>query len=592
MPMNAQSSSGVRRVVMMLSMVMLIVAALHFGRELLIPLAMAVLLTFLTTPLVKALERLRLPRVPAVLIAIVVIFCVMVSAGWVIGAQLRDLANRLPVYQENLRVKLEGFRISDGAIANFEETLSEVGAARDSQGDSALPVRVVPDKTSAIARLQPMFSAMTAPLANMAMVLVLAIFMLISREDLRNRLVRLAGTRLALTTRTLDEVGSRISGYLVLNALVNGGFGLAIAIGLSLIGVDYAITWGFLAAILRFVPYIGPILASGMPIGIAFMQFPGHDWIHPALVAGLFIVLELITNNVIEPITYGSRTGVSTVALLVATMFWTWVWGPLGLVLAVPLTVMLAVLGEHVAALEPLAILLGDKPALSNHITYYQRLLAGDTDEAYDILEAETSSASPIEAYDTILIPALVLAEKDRDSGELLEAEQQAIWESTREFMEEMPPANWEDAQLGIQARVMGCPAHDLADEMALLMLKQSCKLSAEGEFQILPVTMLVSEMLATIEQNQPDVVCISSLGPIGAPQTRYMCLRIRQSFPSLRIVVGRWGYPKDREKMVQTLKKRGADQVVTKLVEARDQLQRITPLVQSSARLTELPAA
>jgi AI-2E family transporter len=378
----------------------------------------------------------------------------------------------------------------------------------------------------------------------------------------------------------------------VLNAIVNGGFGLIIAIGLSLIGVDYAITWGFISALLRFVPYVGPLLASGMPICVALVQFPGHDWIHAALVLGLFIVLELITNNVIEPITYGSRTGVSTVALLVATMFWTWVWGPLGLVLAVPLTVMLAVLGEHVAALEPLAILLGDKPALSNHITYYQRLLAGDTDEACEILENETAAASPIEAFDSILVPALVLAEKDRNSEELLESEQQAIWQSTREFLDELPPLVCEDELPGIHAHVIGCPAHDLADELALVMLKQSSKLTGDGEFQILPVTMLVSEMLATIEQNQPDVVCISSLGPIGAPQTRYMCMKIRQTFPSLRIVVGRWGFPAESEKMVQSLKKRGADHVVTTLAAARDQLQRITPLARSSEQLSELPAA
>ncbi len=209
---------------------------------------------------------------------------------------------------------------------------------------------------------------------------------------MRNRIVRLAGTRLTLTTRTLDEIGTRISRYLLASALINGSFGLAVAAGLWLIGVDYALMWGFLAALLRFVPYAGPMLGAAMPTTMAFIQFP--DWYHLALTAGLFLVLELITNNIAEPLLYGQSAGVSTVALLVTVTFWTWVWGPMGLVLAVPLTVVMAVLGDQVPALQPLGILLSDKPPLASFVSYYQRLLAQDVDEAASIVEEQVQGGA------------------------------------------------------------------------------------------------------------------------------------------------------------------------------------------------------
>ncbi len=575
--------SGLPRGLPALFAVVLTVCALYFGREILIPLAMAVLLTFLLTPLVEALERRKLSRVPAVLVAILGVFVVAAVASWVIGSQLNDLANRLPTYQENLKVKLESLRASGGAIEKVESTLSDAGKKLEDQQEAAQPVRVVAAHTKPLDRLEGMFSTVMAPIASAGIVLVLVIFMLINREDLRNRLVRLCGARLALTTRALDDVGSRISRYLLLNAMVNGGFGVAIAIGLTLIGVEYAIMWGFLAGVLRFVPYVGTMLAASMPIGMAFIQFPGHDWLHPVLAASLFIVIELILMNVVEPLAYGTSTGVSTVALLVAAMFWTWIWGPLGLVLAVPLTVVMAVLGEHVAALEPLSIILSDKPPLAAYINFYQRLLAKDTDEGFEILAAEAKTSSPIAAFDSVVIPALILAEKDQIADELPEAEQQAMWQTTREYMDELVPENAAIDDLPrLSVRAIGCPAHDLADEIALLMLKRTMKTGVGGQFEILPVTMLVAEMVARVEQERPDVVCISSLGAPGVPHARHLCLRLSQALPKLRIVVARWGSDGDREKIIGSFKKRGTDQVVFSLGEGRDYLAKLMPLVQS----------
>src|SRR5262249_36727724 len=238
-------------------------------------------------------------------------------------------------------------------------------------------VQIVPSPPSALAVVKILWDSLSTPLTTMAIIGVLVLFALAGYEEHRNRIYRLAGHhRLTVTTRALDEAGQRISRYLAAYALVNCGFGVLVSVGLALLGVHYAVLWGFLAGTLRFVPYLGAIVAGGLPICMAVIQFP--DWTHPVLVAGLFIVLEIMTNSFIEPVTYGKSVGVSALALLVAALFWAWIWGPLGLMLSVPLTVVLAVLGKHVSQFEALRILLADEPALAPHVSFYQRLLAGD----------------------------------------------------------------------------------------------------------------------------------------------------------------------------------------------------------------------
>lgn len=514
----------------------------------------------------------------AVLLSVILIFSAMVLVSGAIGWQLADLVARLPEYKTNLHAKFERLRFSSNAAEKVEDTLKEVSRDAIDETRDAQPVRIVAESSLPIERIK-LATSLAAPAASAGLVVVLVIFMLISREDLRNRLVRLAGRKLALTTRTLDEIGARISRYLLVNAVVNGSFGIAVATGLWLIGVQYALTWGLLAALLRFLPYLGPLLASAAPVLMAVIQFPG--WLHPLATAGLFLVLELVTNNVVEPLVYGRSTGVSTVALLVAAMFWTWIWGPIGLVLAVPLTVILAVIGEHITVLEPLAILLGDKPPLAPHVTYYQRLLAGDMDEGLAILQEHARLSSPARAYDEVVIPALVMADRDRERDELLAEEHLQLLQSTREFLEELAPdlpVPAEGTTMGpvLRACVVGCPAHDDADETALWLLRKALVMHERASFEILPVAMLASEMLLALENAPADAVVISALGPTSAQQARYLCKRLRQRFPRLRIVVGRWGFNGDRVKLTAMLKNRGADQVVTTISEATDLLERV----------------
>ncbi len=598
--MARSKPNAVERYAYALLAIVLSVSVIYFGREILIPLALAVLLTFLLSPLVRALERYRLGRVPAVLLSVALVFAGLISVGGIIGWQLADLGARLPEYKTNLRTKLEGVRFSGGPIQKVEETFKDIEEAPPAKNAGVQPVRVIPEDTPFLSQAQAYAGSFFAPAATAGLVLVLVIFMLISREDMRNRLVRLAGKKLALTTRTLDEIGARISRYLLLNAMVNGGFGICVGLGLAAIGVQYAAVWGLLAALLRFIPYLGPIMAAALPILMALLQFPGHDWLHPLLAAGLFVVLELVTNNVVEPLVYGPSTGVSTVALLVAAMFWTWIWGPIGLLLAVPLTVILAVIGEHVRPLEPLAILLGDKPPLDPHVTYYQRLLAGDVDEAHDIFEQYVGSTSLAQGYDEVAIPALLLAEHDREREDLQPDDYDQLWQSTREFVEEMAATSSgtaESAELEaatetalLRARVIGWPAHDAADEIALSMLRQTLTLRGDAVFEILPAKMLISEMIATVENASPDIVCISEFGSATARQARFVCKRLRQSFPTLRLLVGQWGYDGDRAKLVASLKARGADQVVTTMSEALDALIRVQPIAAAAAESKPVP--
>lgn len=613
------------RVLVGLQAVVLAVAALHFGQPVLLPLVVATLFTFLLRPSVVWLERHHVPRAIAVVFVAMGILTLVGTLGWAVTKQLNDLALHLDEYRGNMRTKIEAVHhtksrgidnvrnliveITDAVRDRGEaakrspprETRFDREAARTNPDDHAIgehaettdvtghvapgtipspPASPETTSPSPVALMRTVLESLATPLATTAVVSVLVIFMLLEFEELRNRVLRLAGqTRLTVTTRTLDDVGRRISRYLLANALVNGGFGAVVALGLTLIGVDYAALWGFLAAILRFVPYVGPIVASGLAIAMAVVQFP--DWTQPLLVVALFITLELFTNNVVEPLTYGRSVGVSTVALLVAATFWTWVWGPVGLVLSVPLTVVLAVLGKNIPQFEALGVLLGDEPALSPHEIFYQRLLAGDADEAAALLDEQLATSDRAVVYDRLVVPALVLAERDRQDGELDEQNKLFVWHNAGELVEENAPAQHK-AGVAPHIRVAACAAQDEADELALTMLSHLVKPGCE--VTIAAAGLMASEKTAAIANLAPDAVVISALGPGGSSQVRYLCKRIRQELPHTRIIVGRWGYRGDQERLSTSLKVRGADHIVTTLSEALDLIERIQPLPMSAS--------
>jgi len=618
------------RLLVGLQAVVLAIVALYYGQPILVPLVTAVLLTFLLRPAVLWLERHHLPRIVAVGIMGVGILAGFACVGTIVTSQLHELALHLDEYRGHMRSKIESlqhtrFQAFDNIRALIVEVTeathgrdkspdkspgrpsshrTEASKTDDSSGpggveaveppasataepvhNNANPeppkVRVIPEPPGPVELAKFVWQALSHPVTTACLVCVLAIFILLEFEELRNRVLRLAGqATLTLTTKTLDEVGRRISRYLLANAIVNGAFGVAVFIGLWIIGVDYAALWGFLAATMRFLPYIGTTCAATLAVAMSIIQFP--DWRHPGLAVGLFVVLETLTINILEPLTYGKTAGVSTVSLMIAAVFWTWLWGPFGLVLSVPMTVALAVIGKQVPQFESLGILLSDEPALAPHVSFYQRLVAGDVEEAAQVLEQALDSGSRCAAYDELLIPALARGEVDRHQGRLEEDERTGVWEEALALLEDFAPPSHDST--APRLHLAGCPAHDRADEIVLRLLLHVAP--DECMWNIASAALMASEKLESLLNPAPDALLISAVGPESDLHIRYLCKRLKHECPGLRLIVGRWGYSGDHDRLVRSLQSRGVNDVVTTLAEAVDLLHRIQP-VPGLSRLT-----
>jgi hypothetical protein len=421
-------------------------------------------------------------------------------------------------------------------------------------------------------------------LTSTGFVIVLVIFMLIEARDLRNRLIRLIGyARLTTTTRALDDANDRITRYVLVQTMINLIYGIAIGVGLFLIGVPYVALWGFLAFALRFVPYVGPLMAALAPVAMSLAVFP--DWPRPLFTIGLFLVVETLTYMVLEPLLYRQALGLSQTALLVAIAFWTWLWGPIGLLLATPLTVCLVTLGKHVPSLGFLNILMADdEPALRIDVSYYQRLLAGDRAEAKDIVHAYLEHHAPEEICDDILVPALGHAKRDHELKLLTDDEVRAIYEDTREIITELAsvlsqstPRSGPALDVGgakhtsaSAPQVLGCVAGDEAGEVALVMLEHVLRPHAIA-LEVGSAHALPGEVLSFVPEMNPALVCVVSIRPGDLAPARYLCKRLRTRFPEVKIVVGRWG-AKDQGEQEQLLAA-GADAVGATLRETRDQI-------------------
>jgi hypothetical protein len=390
-----------------------------------------------------------------------------------------------------------------------------------------------------------------APLGTAAIAVVLVIFIMLKREDQRNRLLQLFGsTHLHATTEALTDVTERVSRYLRMQFLINAGYGVAVGVGMWFIGVPNAVMWGVLSFSLRFLPYVGPWLSAIMPLFISIAMSQG--WSQPIMVVVWFSILELIVNNVAEPLLYGRSTGVSGVGVIVAAVFWTWIWGPIGLVLAMPLTVCAVVMAKYIPALNFLTVLLGDQPPMADQERIYQRLLAGDVLEARKLLLERLKEAPLAEVYDQILIPALSLAERDRHAGVLHEEQETAVEETARDLIEDLGEAAVElrkdelaasPAPSGREtpkARVLCVPLRDEADEISAVMLKQLLDLE-QIEVEMPAAEALTGEVVDWIESLKIDIAVISVLPPLPPRSSRLLCRRLRDRYPELPIIVGYW---------------------------------------------------
>lgn len=585
-----------------------VVTILYVGRQLLIPLALAAMLTFLLAPLVGYIER-WIGRVAAVLIVVAMLFSVVGGAGWLLTRQLVDLAAKLPDYQTNIDNKLHAIRLpTGGAFGRFSHTVSELQkqmpdsleppanatgpvpetnattAARSRNVPAAqqpMPVRIVESQSRLPGILQTTATGLLGPLGTAGLVFVLVIFMLLKREDLRSRIIRLIGQgRISATTRAMDDAGSRVARYLTMQLLVNVSFGSCIAIGLYFIGVPNAALWGAFAAIMRFVPYVGVWIAAAVPVLISFAV--STSWLSPLLTLGLFIVLELINFNALEPWLYGSRTGVSSIALIIAAVFWTWLWGPIGLVLAIPLTVCVAVMGRHVPKLQFLSVLLSEEQALAPHEECYHRLLAFGLDEANDFAEAYMKSNSLASLYDSVLIPTVILAEMDAQRDELGPEQRSAIHRHIHDLIEDLGSAAPSKSQLeadktaehtpfplsGPTCRVLCVPARAYRDELAGAMLVQL--LRQQGfDAENASAALSSGELVEMATKSDPEAICISVVAPSTLIHARYLSAKLRAQLPHVKIVVGIWGATEDMADAGERLRSSGADEVVVSLADA-----------------------
>ena len=525
-----------------------VIVALYFARSLLIPFALSALLTFLISPLVGRLER-WLGRIAAVVLAVGLIFGAVGGAGWMVSRQLVDLATKLPEYKGNIVTKLHAFQPSkEGIFSKVSDTVDEL--KKELPGGSpaptitqesgkpetavasppnppvpATPVKVVEtSNANPFELIKTIITPLIGPLGTAFLVLILVIFMLFEREDLRSRLIRLIGQgRISVTTHAMDDAADRVSRYLRLQLLVNVIYGVCIAIALYFIGVPNALLWGALGVVLRFIPYVGPWIAALLPTLLALAVSPG--WTKPILTVVVLTAIELTLSNVLEPLLYGKHTGISSIALIIAAVFWTWLWGPLGLVLATPLTVCLVVMGRHVPSLSFLSVLLSDEEALTPAEDCYHRLLTVGEQDEIEFVEAYLKANSLTALYDAVFIPVITAAETDARLDALDEEQLNQIKQSIRDMIEDLgtrpvpgshaagddvmaeqdKPKEIPMPAMAVSYRVCCLPARDERDELAGTMLAQL--LQQRGfEAASAPGKLVAGELVSFAEKADVDV--------------------------------------------------------------------------------------
>lgn len=521
-----------------------VVAVLYWARSVFIPIALAIFLAFVLAPLVARLQRRGLGRVPAVVLSVGLVVLVTTGVGALVAQQVARLAGTLPDRKEQIKEKVIAAKrlvVGDGNN-RFAELIDDVGSIISPKPANQQTVVVEPAGPLS-SQVEEYISPAAEFLGQFAFAFVLTIFFLIKKEDLRNRAIRLlvGDGKVTTTTRAVDDASRRISRFLLVQLLLNTGFGVVVTVCLFALGVDYALLWGVIATLMRYVPYVGTWLGLIPPVLYSFATASG--WGEPIAVLVLFVGLELVCNNVFEPWLYGKSMGLSEVAQLVAAGFWAFLWGPIGLILSGPLTTCLLVLGKHVSRFRFLEVMLGDQPALSPRVAFYQRLTARDQDEAAGVALAVAKESGPDAAVETVVVPALCIARRDLDDGDLDAADFRFAVRAAREIvaevgdLREVPAAAPGDDRV----RVLVVPTRDEAEHVAADALAGSLD-PARWETRVAGDEMLASELAEAVGGFDPAVVVLVALPPGGLSHCRYLVNRLRARCPGVRVVVGRWG--------------------------------------------------
>ena len=558
---------------------------LAIAREVLIPIALAMLLTFMLAPVVRFLERRRLPHVAAVVLTVVLAFSAIGGVGYLLASQVNALAGDLPNYEGTIKRKVRELRRAgkggtiEKAQSTVKEVIGELQKNDDAKKRAPAPVVIEREPATGLAGIREVLGGAAAVLATAGLVIVLVIFMLAERQRLLDRLIRLGGyTRMSMTTKILADAGERISRYLVMQSIINAGFGVAIGLGLFLIGVPYALLFGVLAAMLRFIPYVGAWLAASLPFVMSLAVFTG--WREPMMVIAVFAGVELVIYLLVEPFLIGHSAGVSPLALLVTLAFWTWLWGPIGLVVGTPLTVCLVTLGKYVPGMEFIVVLFGDEPVVTPDVALYQRLLKGDEDEAQHVLHDYVKTHEADDVYDEVLMPALCRVRTDAARGAIGPEDALTMTRAMQEILDAfdvsaLPAAAARDAGDSTVAaptptlRVLACAARDEIDEAALRILASRLATDAV-EVDIVPSSLLAAEVVERVTAVEPAAVVVALLAPGGLAQARYILKRLRARFAELPLVAVRWGPPDGADDARARLLAAGATDFVGSMREAR----------------------
>jgi predicted PurR-regulated permease PerM len=587
-----------------------IIGLLYIGREILLPLVIAALLAFILAPIIRRLRGWGVWKVPAVIATVVLALAAIGALGFTMGAQITQLAEELPKYESNLRSKVRAFRgapLTSGAMERASETLRDLRdeiakpaqptpGARDTPSDrKPVLVEVREPQPRGLEAIANLIKPLLSPLATTALVMLFLLFMLLQREDIRDRFLRLAGTQdLQRTTVALDDAASRLSRFFLMQTLLNAGFGVVITVGLTLIGVPNAVLWGILAGLMRFVPFVGGLIAAFFPVALAAAVDPG--WSMVLWTVALFLIAEPVAGHVVEPMVYGQHTGLSPAAIVIATLFWTILWGPIGLLLAMPLTVCLVVLGKHVEALKFVDVLLGDEPALKPEERFYQRLLAGDATEAADQAEKQLKTQALSAYYDAVPMRALMLAQADAAQGKLTREKQLEISDTIEEIVDDLsdhadePPPLKQGEQDDESSAVKAVPvlsrdqlapkwqiAHPVLcvgsrsalDQGAAIMLAQL--LAKHGiAAHVQPFADVSSSKGWKVDTPDARLVCLSYFGAAANPaHVRYLIRRLKRVMPEAKFLAGFWLLGEDSTKMDEWKAAVGAHFVATSLTDA-----------------------
>ncbi len=594
-----------------------IVVGLQWGRPILVPIALAILLTFLLNPIVQKLQQRGFGRTPAVVLGVSAVGLAMLLIGSLIARQVTILVADIPQNTQNVKARVQALRqfASSHLATQFEKMAEEISEAtkepqnEDSTSSSTTsdlnPAAETGDAQAVVVQTQSVpwlgltgyLSSAFEVLATLAFTLILMVVFLIARDDLRDRVVVLAGrARIAVTSKALEDVTERISRYLLMVAMLNGSYAIMLGLGLFFLQVPYAFVWGFMAGSLRFIPYIGPWIGAIGPIAMSLANTTG--WFQPLAAFGFVLVLELVSNNILEPLVFGRSTGVSSTALIISAAFWGYLWGPIGLVMSAPIAVCLMVIGKNIPQLAFLNLLLGNEPALRSDMGIYQRMMLGETQEATRLILLRMKEVPPDQVFDELLIPTLSHAKRDFLREQLTEDDRKLVLDGVRTSLvqtdkqlraiaqqkaeelkaalsEAMTPAPVEVKRITI----LTCPAADESDSVALIMLRQTLD-PAHWNVEQTAVETLTSELVARITSEPPAILYIAALPPRGLAHARYLCKRLREASPDLQIVVGRWGQSRNFKLEQERLEEAGATFVTASLVATIQLLNSRLPLL------------